>query len=209
MPFDPGGDLLYQAVRPSDRLSKLIQLKRPTGLLTLSEIKAYRLISASIGSNYFVCCQVHLLQIFSFNSEKLDAMLAGRGMKGNAIAARKKQISKDWIDGGLGKKSVDFLVCDITNTKLIFAIEIDGDSHEDNGQLALDAMKDIIFASAGVPLLRISNKAVAKCASDAHSVDEFSKILTAAHDVWRSKVAELEASTHQPFNASGRVTYLK
>lgn len=206
MVFDPGGDVLYQAVKPSSRLTELIELKRPAGLLTSTERKAYRLISAWMGGGYLLFSQVHLLQIFSFNARKLDRMLVGRGMRRAAVEARKKQVTKDWIDGALGKKSVDFLVCDVMNTKPVLAIEIDGTSHEDENQISLDAIKDIIFASAGVSLLRLSNDSVINCASAVNSVQEFSKVVESGLRAWSSRVAELEAASRKPFRAPGGVT---
>lgn len=63
------------------------------------------------------------------------------------------------VRGRLKDKHVDFLLVDITQDfKPVLAIELDGQSHQRERQQYNDAVKDVIFKSAKLPLLRLPSK---------------------------------------------------
>ncbi|MDV6376269.1 DUF2726 domain-containing protein [Deinococcus arenicola] len=55
----------------------------------------------------------------------------------------------------LRDKHVDFLVVSLPDHRPVFAIELDGKSHDHATQQHRDAVKDTAFRSAGLPLLRL------------------------------------------------------
>ncbi|WP_373888612.1 DUF2726 domain-containing protein [Massilia genomosp. 1] len=50
-------------------------------------------------------------------------------------------------------------MCD-ASTKVLGTIEIDDPSHGEPDRIACDLVKDILFASANIPLLRIENSVI-------------------------------------------------
>ncbi|THF87169.1 DUF2726 domain-containing protein [Deinococcus sp. KSM4-11] len=54
----------------------------------------------------------------------------------------------------LRDKHVDFLVVALPELRPVLALELDGDSHDNDAQRYRDAVKDVAFASAGLPLIR-------------------------------------------------------
>ena len=57
--------------------------------------------------------------------------------------------------GRLRDKHVDFLITELGSYRPALGIELDGASHENAKQQQRDAVKDTLFASAGLPLLRL------------------------------------------------------
>ena len=57
--------------------------------------------------------------------------------------------------GRLRDKHVDFLITERGSYRPALGIELDGASHESEKQQYRDAVKDTLFASAGLPLLRL------------------------------------------------------
>ncbi|GGS09889.1 hypothetical protein GCM10008960_40160 [Deinococcus sedimenti] len=55
----------------------------------------------------------------------------------------------------LRDKHVDFLVVSLPEHRPVFAIELDGASHDNAQQQYRDAVKDVAFRSAGLPLIRL------------------------------------------------------
>ncbi len=55
----------------------------------------------------------------------------------------------------LRDKHVDFLVVALPEHRPVFAIELDGASHDNAQQQYRDAVKDVAFRSAGLPLIRL------------------------------------------------------
>ncbi|MBZ9715928.1 DUF2726 domain-containing protein [Deinococcus multiflagellatus] len=55
----------------------------------------------------------------------------------------------------LRDKHVDFLVVSLPEHRPVFAIELDGASHDTKEQQYRDAVKDVAFRSAGLPLIRL------------------------------------------------------
>lgn len=63
------------------------------------------------------------------------------------------------VRGRLKDKHVDFLIVDASKDfQPVLAIELDGKSHERENQQYNDAVKDIVFASAGLPLVRLPSR---------------------------------------------------
>ncbi|WP_309570965.1 DUF2726 domain-containing protein [Deinococcus sp.] len=60
----------------------------------------------------------------------------------------------------LRDKHVDFLLVDAAhNFRPVLGIELDGRSHTSERQQHRDAVKDVAFYSAGLPLLRLTSRA--------------------------------------------------
>ncbi|MFC4426966.1 DUF2726 domain-containing protein [Deinococcus navajonensis] len=55
----------------------------------------------------------------------------------------------------LRDKHVDFLVVALPDHRPVFAIELDGASHDNDRQQYRDAVKDVAFKSAALPLVRL------------------------------------------------------
>ncbi|GAA5501109.1 hypothetical protein Dxin01_00840 [Deinococcus xinjiangensis] len=60
--------------------------------------------------------------------------------------------------GRMQEKHVDFLVVKLPEHRPVLGIELDGPSHTAAAQQYRDAVKNVIFESAGLPLLRLSTK---------------------------------------------------
>lgn len=58
----------------------------------------------------------------------------------------------------LRDKHVDFLVVALPEHRPVVAIELDGASHDNDKQQYRDAVKDVAFRSAGLPLVRIKSE---------------------------------------------------
>lgn len=57
--------------------------------------------------------------------------------------------------GRLRDKHVDFLIVEGANFRPVLGIELDGASHRSERQQARDAVKNLAFKSAGLPLVRL------------------------------------------------------
>ena len=69
--------------------------------------------------------------------------------------------TKQW-QFAIGWRSLDFVACDNAG-KVVGAIEIDDPRHNtDKATVASDAIKNIVFASIGKPLLRLTNSQVSR-----------------------------------------------
>lgn len=55
-------------------------------------------------------------------------------------------------------KHVDFLICERKNYQPVLGIELDGASHDRSEQKYRDAVKETVFKSAGLPLVRFRNE---------------------------------------------------
>jgi len=55
----------------------------------------------------------------------------------------------------LRDKHVDFLIVSLPEFRPVAAIELDGESHDNDQQQYRDAVKDVAFRSAGLPLVRL------------------------------------------------------
>lgn len=75
------------------------------------------------------------------------------GVKDLLAVTDKKQYMKYFHK--IAQKHVDFVVCD-QNLYVLFAIELDDSSHETKDAKKRDRLKDKAFATAGIPLKRIT-----------------------------------------------------
>lgn len=62
--------------------------------------------------------------------------------------------SRGWW-GRIRSRHVDFLVWDLSSHEILFAIELDGNSHNTEKAQGIDNFKDDIFKSIGLPLHRV------------------------------------------------------
>ncbi|UCB33490.1 hypothetical protein J9874_04073 (plasmid) [Duffyella gerundensis] len=149
----------------SERCKKdIIRVKGEGMLLTKSELKAYQIFEIAMQSDEkdkesidcMLFSQVHLFQIFTVNDKVIREYMDEVNM---TIWNRRKApdlIKKFW-DNQMGRKSIDLLVCDRKRSKVICGVEIDGESHEDDNQIKYDEIKNFLFKSAGIPLIRFTN----------------------------------------------------
>lgn len=109
-----------------------------------------------------MCPQVHLLQLFEF-----DETAFRQHLQKLQDIAKKQYVLPQYLPkvDGLVKswsnkrayRSVDFVFCDPGTTKVLFGIEIDDPSHNEPARRDADEIKDMMFASAGLPLYRFTN----------------------------------------------------
>ena len=160
MAFNPFGAGMTETYGPGSRIAIGIGLKRPQGLLTQCELKAFEIISqCSPPHKYLIFPQVQLLQTFKYDELVLNPKFTTQSvfaMYRKAIAARIKYL---W-NVKMAWRSVDFLLCEVGTTKVAIGIEIDDPSHALPERLDSDQMKDVLFASAGIPLLRFTNNQI-------------------------------------------------
>jgi len=55
----------------------------------------------------------------------------------------------------INQKSVDFVLCDKEDVRIVLAIELDDKTHDDDKRMERDQMVEDIFREAELPLLRI------------------------------------------------------
>ena len=196
MAFDPLGNLAAQSLTSTSRKSALLKLKRPAGLMTSNEWRAYELFqhSPSIKNHgYLIFPQVHLMQVVQLDVPSLLLELARRKVWPKYMKTVEVEITKQW-QFALGWRSLDFLVCDSAG-KVVGAIEIDDPRHStDKSAIASDAIKNIIFASIGKPLLRLTNAQV----SAVHALpntqwpSNTDTQLNASRNAWNSFIGSLK-----------------
>lgn len=102
-------------------------------LLSPSERVFYHVLSTIVSADQRINCKTRLQGII--DAEKGINMVSCR----NHISCR----------------HVDFVVYDPIDGKPLYAIELDDSSHEHKEQKKIDALKDMIFKQAGIPLVRI------------------------------------------------------
>lgn len=193
MSFDPFGTNMKNRLSPNGRKSKIVSLKRQSGLLTTVEQTAYNLFSLlSPTSTYLILSQVHLLQLFKIDQNLIDEELHRHNVMKPYRAEIKAQLSKKWAYE-MGWKSMDFVICDPATTKVLGAIEIDDLSHNDPKRAACDLTKNVIFSSVGLPLLRFTNEQILDLADKRYSElqSKFSKMVTSAEKEWQTTVSKL------------------
>ncbi len=161
--FNPLGRGSAQRLGPgSGFASPFLKLKRPE-LLVKAEVAAleiFRTVAPIRG--LLICPQVHVLQIFDFDEANfaahVDAIVKSQYIS-PAYAPKVPHLLKSWSTNR-AYRSVDFLFCDPVSTKVLFGIEIDDPSHKDANRKEADEIKDLIFASVGLPLYRFTNAQV-------------------------------------------------
>ena len=162
MAFDPLGTLATQSLTSTARKSVLLKLKRPSGLMSSPEWMAFELLQKApsiLNKGYLLFPQVHLMQVVQLDVAGLVVELARRNVWPQYIKTVEAQITKQW-QFAVGWRSLDFLVCD-GRGNVAGAIEIDDERHGNVLSVDVsDTIKNIVFASIGKPLLRITNDEV-------------------------------------------------
>lgn len=143
----------------------ILELKRKGLLLEKSEIMALEMLELAMLSDdslfkeFHIFAQVHLLQLFQLDREVLEENFDANNVDKNLRKELLKKFDEYWV-GEKGKKSVDLVVCVKKSSEVLFAVEIDGSSHSEEKQMKSDEIKNFIFNSSGVPLLRFSNEEI-------------------------------------------------
>ena len=101
--------------------------------LSPAESSFYRVLLTVLNGQALVCPKVGLSDIF----------FVTRPHENRAASNR------------IVQKHVDFLVCDLTNLKPLFGIELDDASHARADRQARDEFVEKVFAAASLPLLRV------------------------------------------------------
>ena len=193
MVFNPFGAGLAASLGPNGKKSCVIGPKRPSGLLTSVEVTALELIETLHPTDqYKIFTQVHVLQIFDIDSAELDKQFDSRFVLQEYREGITHHIKTAW-NYEMGWKSIDFLICDKTTTRVLGGIEIDDPSHQDPDRQASDLVKNILFASAGVPLLRFTNADVIHISSlpITQHQSAYKLLVKAAANAWKSTASKL------------------
>jgi very-short-patch-repair endonuclease len=125
---------------------------------------------------FIVLVGVFILRVWSSNSEPSSAKHSGfsykrkqffftrsendffgllqRTLEGRNLIVFPKVRVADVLNR-ISQKHVDFLLVSLPDFQPVMAIELDGKSHGSQKQQARDAIKDQVFKSAGVPLVRV------------------------------------------------------
>ena len=93
-----------------------------------------------------------------------------------------------WAFQKISQKHVDFLICRDKDWLPMLGIELDDPSHENRERFERDIFVNELFASAGVPLLRLP-------VEDLHEVEKLIETLTHA---WQHRWALLETGMSPP-----------
>jgi hypothetical protein len=102
--------------------------------LSAAELSFYRVLRQAVGDHAAILCKVNLADIFF------------------VALPNQTQSYRNKID----RKHVDFLVCEPTTLHPRLGIELDDASHERRKRQQRDEFVDAVFATAGLPLLRIA-----------------------------------------------------
>ncbi len=102
-------------------------------LLTKNEQLFYKRLFRVIGKKYLIFPQIHLDQLFHFQSK-------GQSWRGAWKSIR--------------YYSVDYVLCD-TNFSIICAIELDDSTHNLEERRMRDEAVEAVFGGAGLPLIRV------------------------------------------------------
>jgi len=144
---------------------RILELKRDGRLLEEKEMMAMQMLELSMLSeeSLFKEChifsQVQLLQLFQLDRAALEENFEANNIEGMLRKKTPAKVAEHW-KGEMGKKSVDLVVCIKKSSEILFAVEIDGVSHSEKRQMKSDEIKNFIFLSARVPLLRFSNQEI-------------------------------------------------
>jgi len=141
--------------------------------------------SSSLSKIYDFYCNVPLSAIFAVNlrdfiqSYKSNPHWTGgcNRIRRMALTALRKQI---------GNKAVDILVCDKSG-KVVGGIETDGPHHSKQDQQSWDFSKSMLFASKGLPLLRVATKSMQPSGGGSQCVNFFA-LLRSAKTNWSAFV---------------------
>lgn len=101
--------------------------------LSPAEASFYRVLLTALNGQALVCPKVGLSDIFFVTRPHENRVASNR----------------------IAQKHVDFLVCNTTNLKPLFGIELDDASHARKDRQARDEFVEKVFAAASMPLLRV------------------------------------------------------
>ncbi|MDO8987670.1 MAG: DUF2726 domain-containing protein [Coriobacteriia bacterium] len=119
---------------PSD---KSLPYRKRDDFLSPAELSFYRALSAAVGTQAHICPKVNLADIFFVVKPNENQGARGR----------------------ISQKHVDFLICDAQSMKPLAGIELDDSSHSRADRQERDALVDGVFATAGLPLVRVPTAA--------------------------------------------------
>ncbi len=120
--------------------------------LTPSERVFYNLLGQAVGGEYRIFAQVHL-----------DALLDEKVPGQNYKAAR----------AHMSQKSVDFILCDKDELRIVLAIELDDSSHMRQDRIDRDVIVEEMLKGAGVPMLRFDGMGVISPDSIGQQIRQF------------------------------------
>lgn len=173
MAFDGDGTITFRRYRaPSTLSASLAKLKwtGPPNPIPSSwianpespfEAPALQALSNSqYAALYNFYANVPLSEIFSI---KVRGFLAHYRSNPHWTAGKKsiRRGALHSLRNQIGKKQVDILVCR-KNGVIVAGVEIDGPHHATEPQQTWDLSKSMLFASLGIPLLRVATKPLSK-----------------------------------------------
>lgn len=133
-----GTRALKPAQRPRSDVPSSLPVKAKPFFFTRSERAFYEaLLQALDGQPYRVFANVRLQDLFQNQAQ------------GQAWAATQARMRD---------KHVDFLIVSLPDYRPVLGLELDGESHERPRQQYRDQVKDVLFRSGGLKLLRLSTR---------------------------------------------------
>jgi hypothetical protein len=109
---------------------------RKSSILTQPEQRLYKSLLTAVGGDHQVMSKVRLGDFVWLTNDPPD---------------RKQHLNKIWC------RHVDFLICEPLTLAPRLVIELDDYSHKNPQAQANDQFKDELFASAGLPILRLNH----------------------------------------------------
>ena len=110
--------------------------ERTEQLMTPSENEFFRTLNEVAGDRYYIFPQIHLSSLFT-----------------NKTYGRYYKLGFQRIN----RMSVDYVLCDKTTLKPIYAIELDDPSHNKPARQSRDAAVEQIFEDMDMPLIRFTD----------------------------------------------------
>lgn len=107
--------------------------------MTKAENDFFVKLERVVSERYYVFPQVHLSSLLDHRIKGQEWSYAFRHING---------------------KSVDYILCDRQTLQLVYAIELDDYTHDQDDRKKRDAEVERIFDEAGLPLVRFKNKDV-------------------------------------------------
>lgn len=103
--------------------------------LSVAELSFYRVLEKVVGERAVVCPKVRLGDLFFATSDDNSQRTTGTNQ--------------------INQKHVDFILCNPKTMQPVLGIELDDKSHQRPKQIKSDEIKNYVFATAQVPLLRV------------------------------------------------------
>lgn len=121
-----------QLEEPSIATQTAVEMRLRQDFLSITELSFFRAAEIATRGRFTVLTKINLADLFTSPTRDQG----------------------DW--NRISRKHVDFLLCDAQTLKPLLGIELDDSSHARVSAQRGDAVKDAAFASAGLPLLRVS-----------------------------------------------------